>query len=126
MEDGFIDLLQVSLPEAYDQVNDAMFVLNGEGRIIYCNRAATILFGYANQEMLNNPVEMLVPDDVKTKHVEFRKGFVDNPMPRQMGERQEINGRHKNGTTFRVRVALSHVNTARGLLPVAQVRRAEA
>lgn len=117
-------LLNIGLPAAYDLVNDAMFVVGQDAKIMYCNKAATTLFGYAIAEMIGQPIEMLVPDDVKPHHEGLRAGFVAHPVPRQMAERSLVRGRHKNGENFEASVALSYVDTVLGILPVAQVRAA--
>lgn len=116
-------LSQIGLPAAYDEVNDAMLVLSRDGIIIYCNRATTSIFGYAIREMLEQPVEMLVPEAIRASHAVLRDGFVAHPSSRHMSGRRPVRALHKNGTEMLVAVALSYVETSHGILPVAQVHR---
>jgi len=40
---------------------DAMVVVDTKGRIVLVNRQTEVLFGYAREELLGQPVETLVP-----------------------------------------------------------------
>ena len=44
---------------------DAIIIADREGSIVLVNAQAQALFGYARQELLGRPVEMLLPDRLR-------------------------------------------------------------
>jgi PAS domain-containing protein len=64
---------------------DAMVIVNREGSIVLVNGQAERLFGYAREQLLGKPVEMLVPERFRANHPSHRLGFFDRPGIRPMG-----------------------------------------
>jgi PAS domain S-box-containing protein len=92
------------------------------GRIALVNAQAERLFGYRRDELVGQPVEMLVPDAVKTAHQTHRARYTADPRPRPMGARIELAARRRDGSTFPVEISLSAINTDDGILVTAAVR----
>ena len=85
----------------------ALVVVDAEGTIITVNQQTERLFGYAQSEMLGQPVEMLVPEHLREAHVRQRAGFMEQPATRIMGmSGQTILGLRKDGTAFNVETNL--------------------
>jgi hypothetical protein len=82
----------------------------------------TRLFGYGREELVGQPVEMLVPDAVREAHPSHRAGYVADPAPRPMGAGMELAGRRRDGTTFPAEISLSAIDTEQGILVSAAVR----
>src|SRR5260370_7512378 len=61
---------------------DAMVCVDADGRIALVNAQTERLFGYGRDEMVGQPVEMLVPDAVRDAHPAHRAGYVAHPAPR--------------------------------------------
>lgn len=101
---------------------DAMVIVDETGSLTLVNGQTERLFGYDRQEMLGQPVEMLVPEDFRSRHVELRNQFFQQPSSRPMGRELELNGIRKDGSEFPVEISLSPVQTPRGLLVTAAVR----
>ena len=78
------------------------------------NPQVEALFGYAREELLEEPVEMLVPEPFRTAHVEHRSRYTKNPHTRPMGVGMELQGRRKDGTLFPIEVSLSPWEIAEG------------
>lgn len=93
----------------------AMIMLNPSGRIVLTNKEAERLFGYASAELLNRPVEILVPPRFGTGHAELRTGFFTAPNARRMGAGRDLYGLHKDGSEFPVEIGLHPVETDEGL-----------
>jgi PAS domain S-box-containing protein len=88
----------------------------GEGaRIIYANPQAETTFGYSRDELIDQPIELLIPERVTDRHVGHRNGFIANPVARPMGIGLDLAGRRKDGSEFPVEISLSPVATATGL-----------
>jgi len=62
---------------------DAMVIVNREGRIVLVNAQTQKLFGYGRQELLGQPVEMLVPQRFRGGHPGHRTGFFTRPTARR-------------------------------------------
>jgi len=101
---------------------DAMVCVERDGRIVLVNAQAERLFGYAKDEMIGQPVEMLVPDAVRQVHPQHRAGYASDLRPRPMGAGMELAGRRQNGSTFPAEISLSAIDTGQGMLVTAAVR----
>jgi two-component system, cell cycle sensor histidine kinase and response regulator CckA len=101
---------------------DAMVCVDADGRIALVNAQTERLFGYRRDELVGQPVEMLVPDAVRDVHPAHRAGYVREPQPRPMGAGMELAGRRRDGTTFPAEISLSAIDTEEGILVYAAVR----
>jgi signal transduction histidine kinase len=64
-------------------------------------------------------IEILIPDEVKSKHQHHRESFYKHPSNRVMGQGRDLFGRKKNGTNIPVEVSLSHYHREEGLFVIA-------
>ncbi len=98
-----------------------ILAVDGEGQIVFANSMLETLFGYAREDLMGSDIEMLIPDQLRDRHVEFRHAFMEKPKVRIMGTGRELKGRHKNGSVFDIEVGLSFIETNRGPLVMAFV-----
>jgi PAS domain S-box-containing protein len=101
---------------------DAMVCVDGDGRIALVNAQTERLFGYCRDALVGQPVEMLVPDDVRAMHPAHRAAYLADPRPRPMGAEMELAGRRRDGSTFPAEISLSAIDTDDGILITAAVR----
>ena len=85
----------------------ALVLAGPSGRIEMVNRQTEILFGYDREELLDRPLEMLVPERVRQSPADFRRGFMNDPSSRLTGAGQELFGLRKNGTEFPLEIGLN-------------------
>ncbi|MFC5699104.1 response regulator [Pseudomonas sp. GCM10022186] len=95
---------------------NAIVLVDIRGRITMVNRQTEQLFGYTRQQMLDAPVEMLLPDALRDAHAELREGFQRKPEQRRMGSNRELFGQHRDGQMIPLEVGLSPIRAGRELL----------
>jgi len=110
------DQLQADESEAFfrillDSAPDAMIIVDDTGSIVLVNAQTEAMFGFARDEMLGKPIEMLLPESVRDTHIRHREQFVATPSLRPMGTGLELVGRRKDGREFPVEISLSPVAT---------------
>jgi len=101
---------------------DAMVIVDRTGHIALVNSQTQQLFGYSREELLGQPVELLVPSRYDAMHGGHREGYFSDPRRRPMGSGLQLSGRRKDGSEFPVEISLSPVETEDGTLVTAAVR----
>jgi protein-histidine pros-kinase len=101
---------------------DAIVIVNEGGRIVLVNSQAERLFGYQRAEILDQPVEILVPSALRVAHQRHRQAFFGEPHVRRMGVGLTLSGLRKDGTEFPVEISLSPLETDEGRLVTAAIR----
>jgi two-component system, sensor histidine kinase len=102
---------------------DALIAVNGQGTIVYANAHAHTLFGYEAGGMQGFPIERLIPEQSRVKHVAHRDAYIADPRTREMGNRgMPLLGLRCNGSTFRADIRLAPIHTPDGLVSAAAVR----
>ena len=101
---------------------DAMVCVDRDGHIVLVNGQTERLFGYHRDELVGQPVEILVPDQVRGLHPAHRAGYAADPRPRAMGADLQPAGRRRDGSTFPAEVSLAAMGTGEGLLVTAVIR----
>lgn len=99
----------------------AMIMADRAGRITMLNLQAECLFGYSRDELLGQPVEMLIPERFRKPHQGHRRSFFAAAKVRQMGHERDVFALAKDGTEFPVLIHLSPIETANGLAVLAAV-----
>ena len=92
----------------------AMLVVDADGNILLVNRRVEDLFGYPRQEMIGQPVEMLIPNRSRFGHPALREQFLQHATPRDMGAGLDLFALRKDGTEFPIKVGISPIDTGVG------------
>src|SRR5215467_877638 len=83
---------------------DPMVAVNLDGRIVLVNAQAERSFGYKREDLLGQPMEILVPTRLREKCAELREAFFREPERRSIGRGLEIYGLRMDGSEFPVEV----------------------
>jgi len=124
---------QLDMPEALKQgealfrslvesAPDGVVIVDYLGRIVLVNSQTETLFGYSREELIGQPVELLIPDRFREGHANHRRDYAVAPRVRPMGEGQELCGRRKDGSDFPVSISLSPIQTGTELLVFGDIR----
>lgn len=101
---------------------DAMIIVDARGAIRLVNEQAERLFGYARAQLLDQPVEILLPERFRHRHITLRGGYFENPHTRAMSAGMELFGLRSDGVELPLEVSLSPLATDEGLLVSSTIR----
>jgi PAS domain S-box-containing protein len=90
-----------------EAVPDALIISDAEGRIQLVNAQVEAVFGYRREELIGQPIEMLVPERLRATHPEHRRLFHESPSVRAMGATMDLAAVRKDGSEFPVEISLS-------------------
>ncbi len=86
---------------------DGLMVVDASGVIGLANARCEQLFGFTREQLIGQPIEMLVPPDVRPGHAALRQGFQRSPAAREMGPDLELRGLRQDGSEFPLEIGLS-------------------
>lgn len=101
---------------------DAIVIVDQQARIVIVNQQAEQLFGYEQQQLLDQPIELLLPEQQRAAHAAHRQHYVGDPHTRPMGVGLDLVARRADGSEFPVEVSLSPLQTEHGLLITSVIR----
>ncbi|HEX8978423.1 MAG TPA: EAL domain-containing protein [Parasulfuritortus sp.] len=95
---------------------DAIISTDDRQRITVFNHGAEHIFGYSAEEVLGQPLDMLLPEHLRQAHRAHVQAFGDSPLTAKgMSERSEISGRRKDGSLFPARASISKLVEENGM-----------
>jgi PAS domain S-box-containing protein len=90
-----------------ESATDAIIVANGHGLILSWNRSASKLFGYADEEVIGQPLTLLMPARYRHAHEQGLARMDATGKGRVMGSVIELHGLKKDGTEFPIELSLA-------------------
>jgi len=100
---------------------NGLLMVDEQGTIRMVNRQIDQLFGYERVELIGQPVEILVPQRMRSHHPGDRAEFIAHSETRAMGKGRDLYGVRKDGQEFPLEIGLSPIRTPNGLNVLASV-----
>lgn len=111
MDEEDRNALRIALAEARGIISisaDAIVSVDREQRITLFNHGAETIFGYRSDEVIGQPLDLLIPERFRASHRVQLARFAAGPVvARHMGERGAIGALRKNGEEFLADAAIS-------------------
>ncbi len=101
---------------------DAVIVVGQDSRILLASPAVESLFQYSSEELLDEPIETLIPLDRRKLHEDHLRRYFKSPHARRMGVGLELSGRRRDGTEIPIDVSLTPVKHQGIIFVAAYVR----
>jgi protein-histidine pros-kinase len=101
---------------------DAMVIADSGGRIALVNARTESLFGYRREELVGQPIEILISKPAAEGHRQHMAAYMARPTARPMGGALDLHGRRKDGTEVPVEISLSPLQTEDGMMVSSAIR----
>ncbi len=101
---------------------EAVLLVDEDGTIVYSNRRSLEIFGYQPDTLKGQPLEALLPENLRQMHQQHRKRYTSNPVTREMGQNLMLEALHANGKTFPVDIVLSPIEFGSETVVMAIIR----
>jgi PAS domain S-box-containing protein len=99
---------------AFESSPTGKLVTDQTGIILLVNLETERLFGYDRDELLGQPVDLLVPDRYRHHHPASRHAFYGSPRARRMGAGRDLFGLRKDGKEIPIEIGLNPVTISDG------------
>ena len=90
-----------------EAVSEGLLVVNRDRVIVATNKRADKMFGYRREELIDQPLNILIPDPYKMGHHKHVDEYFNTHKPIKMGIERCLFGERKNKEKFPIEVSLN-------------------
>ncbi|RSK40426.1 PAS domain-containing sensor histidine kinase [Mangrovimonas spongiae] len=90
-----------------ESISEGVIIVDDRQHIVEVNDATEKMFGYSKEELLKQPLNILIPNQYHKDHKSHFDGFMKQQERRQMGQGRDIYGACKNGDIFPMEAGLN-------------------
>lgn len=112
--------MSIDLP-LFDSLYDGVLAIDDTFHIVYWNTSAEKIFGYRADEIIGQPLDVLIPQVSRKLHAQLVESFSETPTGRLMTNRG-VYGQHKTGNYFFIEVTISTLQQHNQMLNIAIFR----
>lgn len=91
----------------FEAVSEGVIVVDNKQKIVATNASAERMFRFAKSELINQPLDILIPQQYRHTHSNHVDGFMAHKESRRMGHGRDLYGARKDGSTFPVEAGLN-------------------
>jgi PAS domain S-box-containing protein len=106
---------------AVEACPSGMVVTDQETVIVLVNSELERIFGYRRDELIGQPIEILLPESEREKFNQMRENFADQQIKRDVSARQILSGQRKDGNAFPIEVGLNPIRSRDGLMVICAI-----
>lgn len=105
----------------FEAAPSAMIMVDDRGLMTLVNTQTEQLFRYQRKELLEQPIEMLVPERYRQVHPNHWHDFFQHPTTRPMGAGRDLYGLRKDGVEIPIEIGLNPVDSDNGAFVLASI-----
>ena len=98
-----------------------LIMVDRRGTIVLVNEQTETWFGYTRQELIGQPIEILVPQRYRQRHAQLVEEFFLDPSFRPMGLYTDLYGQRKDGSEIPLDISLNPIQTEKGVMVLTSV-----
>jgi PAS domain S-box-containing protein len=108
--DEALRLSEAHLSNLLDNASEAIISIDEDQNIVLFNRSAERMFGYRLEEIIGQPLDLLIPAALVSIHHQHARDFFDEATDEHLVRmRRELTGRRKDGSEFPSEIGLSRL-----------------
>ena len=105
-----------------ETATDTIITIDSQGKIIFWNQQAEIMFGYASSEIIGQPATVIMPHRFRNAHKQSMRYMASMKNYEVARKVRELEGLKKDGSEFPVELSLARWDTSEGIFFTAIVR----
>ncbi|MGE4052248.1 MAG: diguanylate cyclase [Piscinibacter sp.] len=107
-------LLPTAIADLLDILPDAVVAVDARGRVVYTNPAVRNLLGYLREDLIGQPLSLLVPPAARERHEMLVGEYLQSGAPTMMGSRPVLRAMHRSGRLVPVSISLCNLPLSGG------------
>ena len=113
---------EAQLSAVLDTVGEGIITIDSDSTIVMVNREVESIWGYTHDELVGQRLHLLMPEEDRTRHTAGLKRYLETGAARVIGQRLQLEGLRKDGSTFPLEIRMAETQVGPRLLFTAAVR----
>jgi len=85
--------------------------IDKKGIILSVDKNCCRMFGFELEELVGSPIKIIIPSPYREQHDTYMANYDKTSVPKIIGKSRIVEGQHKNGGIFPIRLSVSQVGT---------------
>lgn len=99
--------------------------IDKNGIILSVDKNCCKVFGYELEELINHNIKVLIPPPYKEQHDTYLNNYHGTQIPRIIGKSRMVEGQHKDGTIFAIRLSVTKIGEGENVVYVGMIDKVE-
>jgi PAS domain S-box-containing protein len=104
-----LEMSEVSQRAIVENIIDGLITIDSKGNITSFNPAASKIFGYSVDEVMDRNIKILMPEPYNSEQDGYLHNYLTTGVKKVMGLGREVMGKRKDGTTFPMDLSVSEM-----------------